>query len=84
MKRFYSYLIKIYTNSLSKTDFTNNNYCPENLKPRVENRIKYKSSTFAKPREFESSLVFNNKIPAEKFICDSFQLGNNKKLKNFD
>ena len=68
---------------MSKTDFTNNNYCPENLKAKIENCSKYKSSiSFAKPREFESRLVYNNKIPAEKLICESFQLGTNKQLKN--
>ena len=78
-----SYLTKIYTKSLLKTDFTNNNYRPENLKVKIENCSKYKNSiSFAKPREFESSLVYNNKIPAEKLICESFQLGNNKQLKN--
>ena len=71
-----SYLTKIYTESLSKTDFTNNNYRPENLRAKIENCNKYKNSiSFAKPREFESSLV-NNKL-----MCDSFQLGTNKELK---
>ena len=71
-----SYLTKIYTESLSKTDFTNNNYRPENLRAKIENCNKYKNSiSFAKPREFESSLV-NNKL-----MCESFQLGTNKELK---
>ena len=74
-----SYLTNIYTKSLSKTDFTNNNYRPENLKATIENCSKYKNSTsIAKSREFESSLVYNNKILAEKLICESFQLGTNK------
>ena len=78
-----SYLTKIYTESLSKTDFTNNNYRPENIKAKIENCSKYKNSiSFANPREFESSLVYNNKIPAEKLSCESFQLGTNKQLKN--
>ena len=74
-----SYLTKIYTESLLKTDFTNNNYRPENLKTKIENFSKYKNSiSFAKPRKFESSLVHNNKIPAEKLICQSFQLRSKK------
>ena len=74
-----SYLTKIYTESLSKIDFTNNNYCPENLKAKIENCSKYKNSiSFAKPREFESVLIYNNKILAEKLICESFQPGTNK------
>ena len=78
-----SYLTKIYTESLSKTDFTNNNYRPENLKAKIENCSKYRNSiSFAKLREFESSLVYNKKIPAEKLICESFQRGTNKQLKN--
>ena len=44
-----SYLIKIYTESLSKTDFTNNNFYPENQKAKIENCSKYKNSiSFAK------------------------------------
>ena len=30
------------------------------------------------PKKFESSLVYNNKPPAEKLICESFQFGTNK------
>ena len=46
-----SYLTKIYTESLLKTDFTNNSYCPENLKAKIENCSKYKNSiSFAKSR----------------------------------
>ena len=68
---------------MSKTAFTNNNYRPENLKAKIENGSKYKNSiSFAKPREFESSLVYNNRITAEILICESFQLGTNKQLKN--
>ena len=78
-----SYLTKIYTKSLSKTDFTNNNYCPENIKAKIKNCRKYKNSiSSAKLREFESSLVYNNKLPAKKLICESFQLGTNKQMKN--
>ena len=70
-----SYLTKIYTEFLLTTDFINNNYRPEYLKAKIENCSKHKKSiSFAKPREFESSLVYNNKIPAEKLICESFQL----------
>ena len=39
-----SYLTKIYTESLSKTDFTNNNYRPENLRAKIENCNKYKEN----------------------------------------
>ena len=39
-----SYLTKIYFESFSKTDVTNNNYHPENLKAKLENCIKYKNS----------------------------------------
>ena len=39
-----SYLTKIYFESFSKTDVTNNNYHPENLKAKFENCIKYKNS----------------------------------------
>ena len=45
----------------------------------MENCSKYRNSIFlAKPREFESSLVYNKKDTAEKLICESFQLGTNK------
>ena len=51
----------------SKTDFNNNNYGPEHLKAKIEYCSKYKNSiSFAKPRAFESSLVYKNKIPDEK------------------
>ena len=71
-----SYLTKIYTESLSKIDFTNNNYRPENLRAKIENCNKYKNSiSFAKPRELGSSLADN------KLMCESFQLGTNKELK---
>ena len=77
-----SYLTNIYTESLFKTDFTNNNYRPENLKTKIENCSKHENSiSFAKPREFESSLVYNNKIPAEKLICELFQLGSKNNFK---
>ena len=54
-----SYLRKIFTESLSNTNFTNNNYRPENLKSKIENCSKCKISiSFTKPREFKSSLVY--------------------------
>ena len=78
-----SYLTKIYTESLLKTDFTNNNYYPENLKANIKNCSYYKDSiSFAKPRVFESILVCNNKVLAKKLIHESFQLGTDKQLKN--
>ena len=74
-----SYLTKDYTGSLSTTDFTSNNYCPEKLKSKIENCSTYKSSvSSAKPTYFESSLLYNNKITTEKLLCVSFQLGTNK------
>ena len=46
-----SYFTKMYTKSLSKTHFANNNYRQENLKAKIENCSKYKTSiSFAKPR----------------------------------
>ena len=77
-----SYLTKIYTESLLKTNFTNNNYLPANLKAKTKNCSKYKNSiSFAKPRECESRLIYNNRILTEKLICESFQLETNKQLK---
>ena len=76
-------LNKIYTKSLSKTDFTDNNYRSENLKAKIENCSKCKTCiSFAKPREFESSLVYNSKMPPQKLMCELFQLGTSKQLKN--
>ena len=68
---------------MSKTNFTYNNYRSENLKAKIEKYSQSKNSvSFAKPREFESSLAYNNKIPAEQLICESFQLGTSKQFKN--
>ena len=54
-----SYLRKIFTESLSNTNFTNNDYRPENRKSKIENCSKYKINIFiTKPREFKSRLVY--------------------------